>query len=81
MSTVPPITMYGTTWCSDCTRTRQQLTRAGVAFDDIDIEENPEAAELAERISGGRRIPVVVLQDGRFLVEPSHPELAAAIAR
>ncbi len=79
MTTVPPITMYGTTWCSDCTRTRQQLTRAGVAFEEIDIEEDPTAAQVAEEISGSRRIPVVVLPDGRVFVEPSHPELASAL--
>lgn len=74
------ITMYGTKWCSDCTRTRQQLIRAGVPFTDIDVEDDPAAAETAAVISGGRRIPVVVLPGGEVLVEPSHHELAARLA-
>lgn len=80
MSTTLPITMYGTTWCGDCIRTRQHLKRAGVPFQDIDIEEDESAAKIAHQLAGSRRIPVVQLSDGRVLVEPSHAELAAALA-
>lgn len=80
MSTNTIITMYGTAWCGDCIRTRQQLTRAGVLFQDVDIEENADAATMAHDLAGSRRIPVVQLPDGRVLVEPSHTELAAALA-
>lgn len=80
MSAESSITMYGTKWCSDCTRTRQQLTRAGVPFRDVDIEDDMAAAGVAATVSGSRRIPVVVFPNGEVLVEPSHHELAAALA-
>ncbi|HEY9306665.1 MAG TPA: glutaredoxin family protein [Microbacterium sp.] len=80
MSAEGTITVYGTKWCSDCTRARQQLTRAGVPFTDIDIEDDSAAAGVAAAISGSRRIPVVVLPNGEVLVEPSHHELADALA-
>jgi mycoredoxin len=79
MTTPTPIMMYGTSWCGDCTRARAQLTRAGVPFVDIDIEDDPAAAAVAQETSGSRRIPVLVLPDGRVLVEPTHPELAEAL--
>ena len=38
-----------------------------------------KAAAEAEAISGRKNIPVVVLPDGMILVEPSDPELLAAL--
>lgn len=75
-----PITMYGAAWCGDCRRARRVLDETGVEYDYIDLEAVPEAAAEAERISGRRNIPVIVLPDGGHLVEPSDDELRARIA-
>ena len=42
------VTMYTTTWCGYCFRLKSQLKRAGVAYDEVDIEEQPDAADLVE---------------------------------
>ena len=71
--------MYGADWCPDCTRTKRALDAAGVAYVYRDLVAEPEAAAEAESISGRKNIPVVVLPDGAILVEPSDPELLAAL--
>lgn len=73
--------MYGADWCPDCTRTKRALAEAGAAYVYRDLVAEPEAAAEAEAVSGRKNIPVVVLPDGVILVEPSDPELLAALAR
>ena len=49
----PKIVMYTTTWCPYCSRARNLLAGKGAAFEEIDVDERPEArAEMIER--GGR---------------------------
>lgn len=75
------ITMYGADWCGDCTRAKALLEREGVAYAYVDVEHDEEARARAVEISGRQNIPVVVLPDGSHLVEPSNPELLAAVRR
>jgi glutaredoxin len=52
-----------------------------IAYEYIDIDLAPEAAELVQRINGGyRSVPTILFPDGRVLVEPSRLELEAALA-
>ena len=73
--------MYGADWCPDCTRTKRALDAAGADYVYRDLVAEPDAAAEAESISGRKNIPVVVLPDGAILVEPSDPELLAALER
>lgn len=73
--------MYGADWCPDCTRTKRALDAAGADYVYRDLVAEPEAAAEAEAISGRTNIPVVVMPDGAILVEPSDPELLAALER
>ena len=73
------ITVYGADWCPDCARTKRALDAAGVDYVYRDLVAKPEAAAEAEAISGRKNIPVVLLPGGVVLVEPSDPELLAAI--
>ncbi|MDV6374319.1 glutaredoxin family protein [Deinococcus arenicola] len=58
------IKMYTTTWCPDCTATKRALTSKGVAFEEINIEQDPEAAEYVMSVNGGRRsVPTLVSGD------------------
>ena len=74
------ITMYGAEWCSDCRRSKKLLDEKGVAYEYIDLEAVPEAAEAALAISGRTNIPVIVFSDGTHQVEPSNAELEAKLA-
>lgn len=53
------ITKYGSSWCGPCRMATETLEKSGLPFEDIDIDNNPEAvADL--RI---RRIPHIVFKD------------------
>lgn len=72
--------MYTTTWCGSCRSVKAALERAGVDYDEVDIDEHPEAAAVVMRITGGyRSVPTLVFGDGRVLVEPRAHEVLAAI--
>ena len=40
------VTMYSTPWCGYCHRLKGQMDRAGIAYDVVDIEQDPSAAEI-----------------------------------
>jgi len=75
-----PIIVYGAPWCPDCKRSKNFLGEQRVPFRFVDLEENPEAAEIVEDYNDGKRIiPTIVFPDGSILVEPSNEELADKI--
>lgn len=55
------IVMYSTGWCGFCQRARALLNRKGLAFRDIDIEQDPALrAEMVAR-SGQRSVPQIFI--------------------
>jgi mycoredoxin len=65
-------TMYSTPWCGYCHRLKSQLDREGIAFDMVDIEQDPEAATIVESANGGNQtVPTLVFPDGTALTNPS----------
>ncbi|MBK8432497.1 MAG: NrdH-redoxin [Chloroflexi bacterium] len=76
--TTNTILMYSTTWCGDCRRAKNFFNEYGVAFTEINIEHEPDAAEIVRRLNGGyQSVPTILFPDGSVLVEPSNRELAA----
>lgn len=73
------ITMFGADWCRDCRRTKAQLDELGVAYQYIDLEADPAAADVAREISGRTNIPVVVYPDASHHVEPSNADVEAKL--
>jgi thioredoxin reductase (NADPH) len=74
------IKMYGTVWCPDCKRAKKFFGEQRISYENIDIEQNPEAMAYVETVNNGKRIiPTIVFQDGSLLVEPSNAELAAKL--
>jgi mycoredoxin len=73
------VTFYGADWCGDCRRSKSLLNTLNVEFEMKDVEKSAEFTEEAKAISGRTNIPVVVFADGFHLVEPSDPELHAAL--
>jgi mycoredoxin len=77
--TSPSLTMYSTTWCGYCKRLKSQLDEAGIVFSEINIEEDPSAADFVEKINGGNQtVPTVVYSDGSAQTNPS---IQAVIAK
>ena len=80
MSDDRPVIMYGTLWCGDCHRSKAFLDEHGIAYEFIDIDEDPAAATIVERIQrGGRSVPTILFPDGATLIEPSDAELGAKL--
>lgn len=79
MSTATPgtsLTMYTTPWCGYCQRLKAQLTREEIAFEEIDIEQHPDAADFVMSVNGGNQtVPTVVFPDGSAATNPSIAEV------
>jgi mycoredoxin len=66
------LTMYSTTWCGYCARLKSQLDREGIAFTEVNIEQDPEAAEFVMGVNGGNQtVPTIRFDDGSALTNPS----------
>jgi mycoredoxin len=65
-------TMYTTPWCGYCHRLKSQLDREGIAFDMVDIEQDPAAVEVvAAANNGNHTVPTLVYPDGTAQTNPS----------
>lgn len=75
------ITMYSTTWCGYCKRLKMALDREGVLFKEVNIEDDPEAAEWVMGVNGGNQtVPTVKFEDGSALTNPSLAQVKAKLA-
>lgn len=75
------LTMYSTPWCGYCHRLRSQLDREGIAYDVVDIEQIPEAAEIVEKVNhGNQTVPTLVYADGSAQTNPSVAQVKAKLA-
>lgn len=76
------LTMYTTSWCGYCVRLKRELSRAGIGYDEVDVESDPQAAALIEYINGGyRTVPTLLFPDGEAMTNPSVREVATHLAR
>jgi len=74
------ITMYSTTWCGYCKRLKSALDREGVLFKEVNIEEDPAAAEFVMGVNGGNMtVPTVQFEDGSALTNPSLAQVKAKL--
>lgn len=75
------VTMYTTPWCGYCHRLQGQLDREGIAYDLVDIEQRPEAAEVVERVNDGNQtVPTLVFADGTSQTNPSVAQVKEKLA-
>jgi mycoredoxin len=66
------LTMYSTSWCGYCRRLKAQLDRNDIAYEVVDIETDPAAAEFVMKVNGGNQtVPTVKFADGSALTNPS----------
>jgi mycoredoxin len=69
-------TMYTTPWCGYCHRLKSQLDREGIAYEIVDIEQTPGAAEIVESANNGNQtVPTLVYPDGTAQTNPSVSEV------
>jgi mycoredoxin len=74
-------TLYSTPWCGYCHRLKGQLQREGIAFVEVDIEQEPEAARIVEQANrGNQTVPTLVFGDGSALINPSLAQIKTKLA-
>ena len=73
--------MYTTPWCGFCRNLKKQLARDGIEMTEVDIEQDPAAAEFVMSVNGGNQtVPTIVLPDGTTLVNPSAAQVRERLA-
>jgi len=55
------LTIYSAPWCRDCHIAKRWLAQNNIAFEEINIDETPEAAQEIVRRTGKRAIPQFVV--------------------
>lgn len=79
-ATVGFVRMYTTTWCGYCQRLKAQLGREGIAFTEVDIETDPDAAAFVRTANeGNETVPTVEFDDGTTMTNPSIGEVKAKL--
>jgi mycoredoxin len=74
-------TMYSTPWCGYCQRLKGQLGREGITFEEVDIEQHPEAAKIVEQVNNGNQtVPTLVFADGSAQTNPSVAQVKEKLA-
>jgi len=69
--------IYSATWCGHCVRLKAQLDRAGIAYDELNVDEHPSVLPKLAELNGGEWIiPTVEFSDGTALVNPSADAVA-----
>jgi mycoredoxin len=53
--------VYSAPWCRDCHIAKRWLAQNNIAFEEINIDETPEAAQEIVRRTGKRAIPQFVV--------------------
>jgi mycoredoxin len=73
--------MYTTPWCGYCHRLKGQLDREGIAYDLVDIEQVPGAADVVMAVNGGNQtVPTLVYADGSAQTNPSLAQVKQKLA-
>ncbi len=79
------LTVYSADWCSDCLRARRILKRAGIAYTEINTDDDGAAEARMKAVNGGSgKIPTLVFEQNgltEVLIEPSDAELKACLKR
>lgn len=74
-------TMYSTGWCGFCRRLKTQLAEAGITYNEVDIEADPDAASFVESVNNGNQVvPTLKFADGSTATNPSLAQVQAKLA-
>jgi mycoredoxin len=73
------VTIYTTTWCPDCRYAKAFLRERGLAYREINIEEDESAEEIVLRANNGlRKVPTLEVGGRYFACSPFDPDQLAA---
>jgi mycoredoxin len=81
MSAPNTVTMYSTPWCGYCRRLKSQMEREGIAYAEVDIEQDSHAADYVMSVNGGNQtVPTLVFPDGSALTNPTLAQVKQRLA-
>ena len=73
---VDRLLVYSSDWCPDCRRAKRVLAEAETSFEEINIDQNPQAEAIVLERSGGRRVvPTLRFDDRLWAFNPDPPLL------
>jgi mycoredoxin len=73
--------MYSTSWCGYCHRLKSQMDREGIAFEVVDIERHPDAAQVVAEVNNGNlTVPTLVYSDSSAQTNPSIKDVKGKLA-
>ncbi|WP_046295532.1 mycoredoxin [Mycolicibacter arupensis] len=74
------LVMYTTQWCGYCRQLKAALKKLEIPFEEIDIEQDPTAADFVSSANGGNRtVPTLRFPDGSTLTNPTGREVKAKL--
>lgn len=74
-----PITIYTTAWCPDCRYVKSFLKQRGLAYREVNIEQDETAEEIVLRANDGlRKVPTLEVGGRYFACSPFDPEELAS---
>ena len=80
-SSPAPVVMYSTSWCGYCHRLKSQMDREGIAFEVVDIEHHPDAAQVVAEVNDGNlTVPTLVYSDRSAQTNPSIKDVKGKLA-
>ncbi|MEN3360703.1 MAG: mycoredoxin [Mycobacteriales bacterium] len=75
------LTVYTTSWCGYCHRLKRSLEREGIAYTEVNIEDDESGAEVVMSVNGGNQtVPTVVLPNGVSMTNPSLTQVKAGLS-
>ena len=73
------LTIYSTEWCPDCRRVKDFLKERGIAYREVNIEEDIDGEDLVIRVNGGKRtVPTLKMGERYFACSPFNAQRLAA---
>ena len=60
---MPRIQIYTTRWCSYCVRAKTLLDSRGIAYEEINLDDDPHFRQTVFDISGGWTVPQILIDD------------------
>ena len=78
------IIFYTTPWCGDCKLAKEFLAERDIPFEEVDIDQRPEAAEIVMKLNDGmRKVPTLdvegtIVSGDRFDASRFEMDLRAA---
>ena len=57
------VELYTTSWCPFCVRAKQLLNSKNVAFEDTDVDREPQQRAVMMQRGAGRTVPQIFIND------------------